>query len=67
MSVVMALVVVAGVLLALGTVLVLVLLDGSRSAGPVAVRAGQAGTPGPERTTPHHAAWPHREDGAGDA
>lgn len=67
MSVVVALVVVMGVLLAVGTVLVLVLLDGSRRSAPVVIRAGQSGTPGPERTCSHHAPWVQREDGAGGA
>ncbi|WP_377642446.1 hypothetical protein [Oryzobacter terrae] len=67
MSVVVALVVVMGVLLALGTVLVLVLLDGSRPPSPAPIRAGQSGTPGPEHTAPHHTPWLHREDGAGGA
>ncbi len=67
MSVVVALVVVMGVLLAVGTVLVLVLLDGSRRSARSSSGPGRAGRPDPSGPCAHHAPWVQREDGAGGA
>lgn len=57
MSLLVALVVVAGALAVVGVVLVLVLLQVPRQPVPGTLRAGESGTPGPERAAVNRSTW----------